>query len=224
MKLSNETLTVLKNFASINDGIEFKKGNTIKTVSGSKSVLAQANLKDSFVDEFCVDDLNNFLSVHSLFGDKAELVFDEHNINFKNGRHKVKYRKTSKNMIVIPPEKALTLPSEDAKFTLTAEDYDFILKSYKVLSSTHMAFQSDGDKIEVITFNAELDTAHENSIQIGEGNGKKYKAVFNIDNIKLIPGAYEVTVCFKGLSHFKNTKDDVQYWIASEAKFSKFGE
>jgi hypothetical protein len=87
-----------------------------------------------------------------------------------------------------------------------------------------MAFQSDGDKIEVITFNAELDTAHENSIQIGEGNGKKYKAVFNIDNIKLIPGAYEVTVCFKGLSHFKNTKDDIQYWIASEAKFSKFGE
>jgi hypothetical protein len=224
MKLSNETLTVLKNFATINDGIEFKQGTKLKTVSSSKTVLAEANLKDAFTDEFCVDDLNEFLSVHTLFGDKAELVFDEHNINFQSGRNKLKYRKTAKNMIVTPPEKTLTLPSEDVKFTLSNEDLDSIIKTAKVLSSTHIAIQSEGDNIEVVTYNAELDTAHINSMEIGEGNGKKYKAVFSIDNIKLIPGSYEVTICFKGLSHFKNTKDDIQYWIASEAKHSKFGE
>ena len=223
MKLSTETLNVLKNFSAINEGIEFKKGNTLKTMSSGKTVLAEASLKDSFTDEFCVDDLNEFLQVHALFDNKAELVFDDHNINFKNGRQSVKYRKTAKNMIVTPPEKALTLPTEDVKFNLSAEDYDWVIKTAKVLSSTHIAVQSDGEKVEIITFNADIDTAHVNSIQIGDGDGKKYKAVFNIDNMKLIPGAYEVIICFKGLSNFKNSKGDIQYWIATEAKHSKFG-
>lgn len=223
MKLSNETLTVLKNFATINEGIEFKVGTKLATVSGNKTVLAEATLKDAFEDEFCVDDLNEFLSVNSLFQEKAELTFDEHNILFQSGRHKIKYRKTAKNMIVTPPEKSIVLPSEDVKFTLTAEDYDWIMKTSKVLSSPHIAIQSDGTTVQIVTFDATNDAAHTNSIDLNITSDKKYKIVFSVDNIKLIPGAYEVTVCFKGLTHFKNTKDNIQYWIASEGKYTKTG-
>jgi hypothetical protein len=225
MKLSNETLTVLKNFASINQNLEFKKGSKLTTVSPTKTVLAEAILKDDFTDEFCVEDLNEFLSVHSLFSDKAELAFDEHNILFKGDRRKIKYRKTSKNVIVTPPDKTLTLPSEDVKFTLAAEDYDWILKTSKVLSSPHIAIKSDGEKVEIVTFDAAVDTAHINSLELNiNGTGNKYKIVFSVDNFKLIPGTYDVTVSFKGLTNFKNTKDNIQYWIASEAKHSKIGE
>ena len=77
MKLSNETLTVLKNFASINQGIQFKKGKQLRTMSGGKSVLARAEIKDEVPEDFCVYDLNQFLSVNSLFKDSAELNFDE---------------------------------------------------------------------------------------------------------------------------------------------------
>lgn len=224
MKLSSETLNVLKNFATINEGIEFRKGTKLATVSGNKTVLAEAVLKDSFSDEFCVDDLNEFLSVHSLFQDKAELSFDEHNILFQNGRHKIKYRKTSKNMIVTPPEKSIILPSEDVKFTLSAEDLEWIMKTSRVLSSPNVAIQSDGSSVQIVTFDATNDAAHTNSIDLNINSDKKYKIVFSIDNIKLIPGSYDVTVCFKGLTHFKNTKDNIQYWIASEAKYTKTGE
>jgi hypothetical protein len=224
MKLSSETLTVLKNFASINEGIEFKKGTKLATVSGNKTVLAEAVLKDSFTDEFCVDDLNEFLSVHSLFQDKAELSFDDHNILFQSGRHKIKYRKTSKNMIVVPPDRSITLPSEDVKFTLSSEDLDWIMKTSRVLSSPNVAVQSDGNTVQIVTFDATNDAAHTNSIDLSIQSDKKYKIVFSIDNIKLIPGSYDVTVCFKGLTHFKNTKDNIQYWIASEAKYTKVGE
>ena len=48
MKLSTETLTVLKNFASINSGLEFKKGTKLSTISSTKTVLAKATLKDTF--------------------------------------------------------------------------------------------------------------------------------------------------------------------------------
>ena len=221
MKLSNETLTVLKNFSSINQGIQFKQGSKLTTVSAGKTVLAQANLKDSFPQDFCVYDLNQFLSVHGLFKDKAELEFDSSNIIFKNGRSKVNYRMTAPDMIVIPPNKEITLPSVDSQFTLTQEDYDWIMKTAGVLSSPHISVQSDGDTIEIVTFDAQDNSAHTNAIQVGEGNGKKYKIVFKTENIKLIPGSYDVKISFKGIGHFQNTKEDIQYWIAFEAKESK---
>ena len=223
MKLSNETLTVLKNFSSINQGIQFKQGTKLTTVSAGKTVLAQANLKDVFPQDFCVYDLNQFLSVHSLHKD-SDLSFDDSNVIFKSGRSSTKYRKTAKEMIVTPPEKEITLPSVDVAFTLSEEDYNNIMKVSSVLSSPHIAVESDGDAVQLVAFDAQDNSAHTNSIQVGEGNGKKYKIVFKTENIKMIPGSYEVQISFKGIGHFKNTKDDIQYWIAFEAKETKTGE
>jgi hypothetical protein len=223
MKLSNETLTVLKNFSSINQGIQFKQGTKLTTVSAGKTVLAQANLKDVFPQDFCVYDLNQFLSVHSLHKD-SDLSFDDSNVIFKSGRSSTKYRKTAKEMIVTPPEKEITLPSVDVAFTLSEEDYNNIMKVSSVLSSPHIAVESDGDAVQLVAFDAQDNSAHTNSIQVGEGNGKKYKIVFKTENIKMIPGSYAVEISFKGIGHFKNTKDDIQYWIAFEAKETKTGE
>ena len=223
MKLSNETLNVLKNFAGINSGIEFKTGNKIATISSTKTVLAKATLTDDFPQDFCIYDLNQFLSVHSLHKD-SDLSFDDSNVIFKSGRSSTKYRKTAKEMIVTPPEKEITLPSVDVSFTLSEEDYNNIMKVASVLSSPHIAVYSDGDAVQLVAFDALDNSAHTNSIQVGEGNGKKYKIVFKTENIKLIPGSYAVEISFKGIGHFKNTKDDIQYWIAFEAKETKTGE
>ena len=223
MKLSNDTLTVLKNFSGINQGIQFKQGRKLTTVSSSKTVLAQAILKDEFPQEFCVYDLNEFLSVHSLYKD-SEIDFTDSDIIFKNGKRKGNYRMTSATMIVTPPDKEITLPSVDCEFSLSSEDYDSLMKAASVLSSPNIAVQSDGEVVELVTFDAANNAAHTNTIEVGEGNGKKYKIVFKTDNIKLISGSYTVKISFKGIGHFQNTKDDIQYWIAFEAKESKTGE
>ena len=220
MKLSNETVTVLSNFSSINQGIKFKKGTKLSTVSSGKTVMATAGIKDEFPQDFCIYDLNQFLSVNSLFKDKPELDFTDNEVIFKNGKSKINYRFTAESMIVAAPEKELTLPSADSSFTLSAEDYDWLMKTAKVLSSPNIGVVSEGDKIELTTFDAKDNSAHTNSIEVGEGNGKKYKIVFKTENIKLIPGSYEVKISFKGFAHFKNTKDDIQYWVAFEAKES----
>jgi hypothetical protein len=222
MKLSSETLTVLKNFSTINQGLSFKTGSKLTTVSTSKTVLAEANLKDSFPQDFCVYDLNQFLSVYSLHKDKTELEFDESNIIFKSGRSKVKYRMTSKEMIITPPEKSITLPSEDCKFELDAETYEEILKTSSILSSPHIALESDGSDLTLSTFDASNDSAHTNCIGISSPNdGKVFKIVFKTENLKMIPGTYAVTISFKGIGHFRNVKEDIQYWIAFESKESK---
>ena len=123
MKLSNQTLAILKNFSTINKGIQFKAGNKLATISSGKSVLANAVLIDEFPVDFCVYDLTQFLSVYSLFKDSVELEFDGTNIIFTSGRSKIKYRITEPEMILLPPEKEIILPSIDCSFTLTASDY-----------------------------------------------------------------------------------------------------
>jgi hypothetical protein len=221
MKFSPETLTVLKNFSTINQGIQFKAGSKLTTVSTGKTVLAQAVLKDSFPEDFCVYDLNQFLSVYSLNKDN-DIEFDDSNIVLKSGRSKIKYRKTAKEMIVTPPDKELKLGTIDCSFELTDEDYAAIMKSASVLSSPHIAVISDGDKVQLCTFDASDDSAHTNTLDVGEGNGKTYKIIFKTENIKMIPGTYKVEISFKGIGHFKNTKEDIQYWIAFESKGTEY--
>ena len=223
MKLSNDTLTILKNFAGINSGLEFKSGDQLATMSPGKTVLAKVKLKDSFPDSFCVYDLNQFLSVHSLFKD-PEINFDEYNVIFQSGKSKIKYRKTSKEMIITPPEKDLTLPSVEVEFKLTEDVFASALKSASVLQSPNIAVESDGDKIYLTTFNAKDDSAHTNSTEVADGNGNNFKAVFLTENWKMIPGTYDVKISSRGLAEFNHTTQDVDYWIAIEAKESKFGE
>jgi hypothetical protein len=223
MKLSSETIGVLANFAKLNPGIEFKKGNVLKTISTGKTVLARTTLKDEFPEDFCVYDLPQFLLVYNLHKD-TEMEFDEKNVIFKSGRSKVKYRKSQKDVIVMPPEKELTLPSVDVTFTLTQADFASILGAAAALQSPHIAVESEGDTIYLTAFSATDDSAHTNSIEVGAGNGTKFKSVFLTENLRLIPGTYDVEISSKGLSSFKNKNQDIQYWVAVEAKFSKFGE
>ena len=225
MKLSNETLNVLKNFATINQGIQFKPGKKLATVSPSKTVLAQANIGDEFTQEFCIYDLNQFLSVQSLYKD-GEIDFDDKNVIFKHGRKKLNYRKTVKTMIVTPPDKDLNLPSVDSSFTLKEEDLTSVLKTASILQSPNISISSDGEKVFVTACDIKDNSAHTDSTEVADGNGKKFKAIFLTENFKMISGSYEVQISSKGLSHFKNTKEDMQYWIAIEAKDSdlSFGE
>ena len=222
MKLSNDTLTILKNFAGINSGIEFKEGDTLATMSPGKTILAKAKLKDSFPESFCVFDLNQFLSVHSLYKD-PELKFDEYNIIFSAGRSKTTYRKTAKEMIITPPDKDLSLPSVDAEFKLTEDTFAALMKSANVLQSPNISVESDGEKIFVTCYNSKDDSAHTYSTEVGESSNV-FKAVFLTENWKMIPGTYDVKISSRGLAEFNHTTQDVDYWIAIEAKESKFGE
>ena len=225
MKLSNDTLSILKNFASINTAIEFKEGNVLSTISPGKTVLAKATLKDSFPETFCVYDLNQFLSSYSLFNDpNVELSFDDSNIVFKSGKATGRIRKTAKEMIIAPPEKELTLPSVDVEFKLTQEVLTNIMKAASVYQSPNIAAESKNDKIYLTCFNAKDDSAHTYSVEISEGNGKNFRMVFLTENLKMISGSYDVEISSKGLASFKNTIQEVDYWVATEAKESNYEE
>jgi hypothetical protein len=154
----------------------------------------------------------------------TDVDFDDSNIIFKSGRSEIKYRKTASDMIILAPEKELSLTSTEITFTLSQEDYAAILKTASVLQSPNIAVQSDGDDVNLVAFDAKNDSAHKNSIRVSDGNGTKYKMTFSTENWKMIPDTYTVQISSKGLSHFANKSGDIQYWIAIDSKTSKYGE
>ncbi len=219
MKLSNETLSVLKNFASINQAILFKPGKTIRTISTHKNILAEAVVTEEIPQEFGVYDLNNFLSVLSLHKEEPTIDFDENNVVISGlqGRSKIKYRFCAPNMIVAAPDKNLELSNPEIKFDLSAEDFGWILRAANVLSSPHIAVESDGKKIFVTAFDVQNDSAHTESLEVSKSNGDKYKMLFKTENMKMLSGGYAVTISSKGIAHFKHKTMSIQYWIATEA-------
>jgi hypothetical protein len=226
MKLSNETISVLKNFGAINQGILFKKGKTLKTVSSHKNILAEVDIKEEIPAEFGIYDLNNFLSVISLHKDDPSFEFDDKQVTIvgNKGRSKIKYRFTPANMIVIPPEKQLTMPDAEIKFEFKSEDFDWVMRAAGVLASPQIAIESDGKKVSIVTLDLQNDSAHTDALEIAEGNGNKYKMVFKTENItKIMSGSYDVSISSKGISHFKNKNLPLQYWITTEqgSKFEK---
>jgi hypothetical protein len=224
MKLSTETLSVLKNFASINQGIMFKKGKILRTVSAQKNVMAEAVVNDEFPTDFGVYDLNNFLSVLTLHKEDPTLDFQDNDVLISGlkGRSKIKYRFCAPHMIVAAPDKPIAMPDPEISFQLDAEDFEWIMKAAAVLSSPCIAVESDGTKVFVTTFDPANDSAHTDSLEISKGDGKTYKMIFKLENIKMISGSYDVKISSKGISHFKHKTLNVQYWIATETG-SKYG-
>jgi hypothetical protein len=163
--------------------------------------------------------------VLTLHKDDPVIEFDNSNVLISGlqGRSKIKYRFCPSNLIVAAPDKPVTMPDPEVSFELKQEDFDWIMKATSVLSSTHVAIESDGQKIYAIALDMSNDAAHTDALEIGQGNGDKYKMIFKIENIKMISGSYDVKISSKGVSNFKNNAVNLQYWIATEtgSKFEK---
>jgi len=221
MKLSKETLEILKKFANINSGIVIRKGSVLKTTSPNKTILATCVVAESFPSVLAIYDLNNFLSIFSSHKEEPALEFktDEEKYVYVvgvGGRSRVRYHFASENMTTTPPDKSIVMPTQDFKFKLTTEDLDWVLKMSSVLQSPNISIRSDGKKASIVTLDVKNDSAHVDSLDIGKGNGSKFDFVFKTENWKMLPGNYDVTIASKGIAHFKGEKNDLNYWIALE--------
>jgi hypothetical protein len=220
MKLSKDTLTVLKNFATINDGIMFRKGSVLRTCDASKQVLAETTISETIDEDFGIYDLNKFLAALSLHQDDSHLRLDMATstaiINDSTGRKKSNYRICESNMIKNASDKSVKMPEPEVKFTLSQEDLEYSLRASSILGTPHIAIKSDGSKVCISALDDKNTSTHSNELEVCDGNGKKYKMLFKTENMKMIPGSYEVSISFKGIAHFKNTTKPLQYWVATE--------
>lgn len=225
MKLSENTVQILKNFSGINQSLQFKQGNTLRTISGLKTIFVEATVNESFPKEFALYDLNKLLAKVSLYKD-AELGFDDDKltINTENKKKSDYIKYCSPKVIVTPPEKSITFGDPDCSFSLSQEDLDWMRKSAGISGSPNFVFESDGSVINFIATDIKDDSADQSKIEIGTSDGKKFRVVMKVENFKLLDGAYDVSIAKKGMARFKHKTVDIVYYIAIEAANSTFGE
>ena len=224
MELSENTLNVLKNFSGINQNMMIRTGNTIKTISEARTVLATAHVAEEFPIDFGIYDLNEFIGVLSLV-DTPRLAFkDEYVIvNDSSGRSKVKYFFSSEDTLTTP-QKDLNMPETNVKFTLTNDTMNKIKRAASTLGHDEVSISGQDGVLSLSVVDSQNMTSNAFSIDV-DGDFDK-DAVFNfilsINNLKILPGDYEVAISSKLISQFSHTSLDVKYWIALE-KSSTFG-
>jgi len=221
MKLSDNALAILKNFAGINNSILVKQGNKLRTISVAKNILAEAEIKEDFPRDFAIYDLNQFLNGLSLHQD-PDLDFNQDSyLSIKEGKRRVKYFFADPNVIIAPPEKEITLPSQDVCFQLDSVTLDKLVKAAAVYQLPDMSAIGENGVIKLVVRDKKNDTSNEYAIVVGE-TSDDFEFNFKVENIKIIPGAYEVVVSSKLLSQFTNTQHNLKYYIALEPD-STFG-
>ena len=220
MKLSTETISVLKNFSTINANLMVKAGSSLSTMSAMKNIIAKADVAEEFTTPFAIYDLNEFLSALSLFG-KPDLEFDNKFVTItEEGTSKSLKYWFSDPSVVTTPSKEISMPSTELTFPLSSDTLNEITKAAAVIGVPDMALA--GGKLMVTDKKNSTANAYETSLDVGDV-AAEYKFWFKVENLKVMPGAYDVEVSSKKISHFTNTKLGVQYWIALEPESSYNG-
>ena len=221
MKLSDNALAILKNFAGINNSILVKEGNKLRTISVAKNILAEAEIKEEFPRDFAIYDLNQFLNGLSLHQD-PDLDFQQDSyLSIKEGKRRVKYFFADPNVIIAPPEKDITLPTQDVCFQMDSVTLEKLVKAAAVYQLPDLSAIGESGVIKLVVRDKKNDTSNEYAIVVGETD-KEFEFNFKVENIKIIPGAYDVIVSSKLLSQFTNTQHNLKYYIALEPD-STFG-
>ncbi len=221
MKLSDNTLTILKNFAGINNSILVKEGNSLRTISVAKNILAEADIKEEFPREFGIYDLNQFLNGLGLHQDPEMDFTPDSYLTIREGKRRVKYFYADPNVIISPPDKNIELPSEDVHFQLESTSLEKLLKAAAVYQLPDLCVVGEDGVVKIVVRDKKNDTSNSYAVDVGETD-KVFTFNFKVENIKIIPGAYDVVVSQKLLSRFTNSKFNLTYYIALEPD-STFG-
>lgn len=217
MKLSENTLSVLKNFATINTSIILKPGRKQRIYdSSSKAVLGEVILEENIPCEFGIYDLNRFIGLvttlenpNLTFVENEHVIVDDDELYFK-------YHKCHANLIVPAPEKDLKMDKIIANFTLKNAMLQKLVKVATMNNLPHISLVGKEGGLYFKIHDRSVDTSDEGSIRLGDYAGDDFIASFKRENLKILPDDYTVEV--GAFAKFENTAGNLKYWIAVDSK------
>ena len=224
MELSEKTLTVLRNYATINPNVVINEGDEIKTISEAKNVLSSAKLDVQFPKTFGIYDLSEFLSVLSLIN-SPRLTFEDNYVlvGDNSGRTRIKYFYSDIDILTVP-SKDIVMPECEVSFSFDKETLSRVKRAASVLGHNEMSLTVVDDVLVLSVIDQNDKTSNVFSIDVdGTYNDPNFSFVFNISNLKMVEDDYRVDISSKLISHFVNDESGIQYWVALE-KSSTYGE
>ena len=222
MKLSEHTIEVLKNFATINQNLVIKEGSTLTTMSAMKNIVAKADVEESFDKEVAIYDLNEFLASISLFTSPI-LEFNDGFVTIKeenSPKNSLKYFYSDPS-VVTSPNKTITMPSKEVEFTLNGENLNKLKRAAGVIQAPDLVLEKKDADVFLTVKDKKNDTANTFSIDVDtKTEGSNFKFFYKVENLKVMEGNYDVEISSKNISHLKSTNTDVEYWVALEPESS----
>ena len=217
MKFSENTLSVLKNFSSINGGVVLKAGQTQKTISPEKCIMVEATLEDNLPSDFGIYDLNQFLGNVTTLRN-PELNFSKDSVTLDDGEFSLTYLSCSPQLIISPPEKELALKQVDVTFALTNVLLQKLLKISSMNNLPNMTVVGKDAELRLKIHEKANDTSNHGSVKIGDYSGPDFTATFKTENLKLLPDDYTVEIQNGAFAKFVNKAGNLKYFIALETK------
>ena len=214
MFLSQETVSILKNFSTINQSILIREGKQLRSMSVMKNILVEADITEDFEKDVAIYDLNQFLNCLSLVPG-AEVSLEDNSIVISDGTNAVDYRYSDPSVIAAPPDKELKLPSEDVCVVLSEEHLETVKKAAAVLQIPDVTLVGDGERIHLTVRDKKNTGSNSYSIDVGDTT-HVFKFNLKVENLKLIAGDYDVIISSKNLAKFTNHSRPVVYYIAVE--------
>lgn len=223
MKISSQTLQVLKNYSSINPNLSVKAGNVLCTISTNKNIFAKTSVAETFPAPFAIYDLQQFLGVVSIFED-PDFTFNEKSVTIASGAKSIEYIYASEETIVAPSESVIqkiSVNDPEVVFNLPAQTLSEVLKATSILQLQSLSVVAKDGSVSVVVADPKNPSSNKFSVGVDGSATSDVNMIFNAENLKMIPGDYNVKISSKGISSFKNDKLDVEYFIAVDSKSKK---
>ena len=213
MQISNETIQVLKNFATINSNILIRQGKSLSSISTAKNIFAKAAVAEDFPQEVAIYDLNSLLALLTLM-ENQNVEFGEKSLTIEKNGGKFEYFYSSPNVIVAAPDKSIEVDNH-YQFKLTAEEVNMIMKAAAITGAPTISVSSKDKKVRLTIGDKKNDTANTYRANIGESEND-FECHMAVENFKIVPDAYTVTISKKKVFHFKHETKEIEYFIAME--------
>ena len=223
MKISSQTLQVLKNFASINPNLLVKPGSVLSTISTNKNIFAKATVTEQFPASFAIYDMQQFLGVISIFDD-PDFTFGENSVTVSSEGRSVEYVYANQEMVVAPSEgvaEKIAVKDPEITFDLTAQGLNEVIKATAILQLDKINVVSKGGTVSVVVADPKNPSSNKFSLKVNGTSTADLAMAFAAENLKLIAGDYKVNISSNGVSSFKNDKLNLEYFVAADVKSKK---
>jgi hypothetical protein len=222
--LSKNTLSIFKNFSTLNSNLLVSPGNVIKTITPSKTGMAVATVEENFDVEFGIWDLNKFLGVVSLFS-SPNFEFGEKSMKIRNGGSSVVTYYYSEPKLLSVPTKDVVMPKVNVSAKMTEKQFSELLKAASVMQLPDLSFTSEDNTFIAKVLDLSDPTSNSYKVVIDDNyeSDVDFQFNFKIENIKILPGDYVINFAKNIVAEFVNQNIKLKYWFAMEANTSKYG-
>lgn len=218
LKLSPETIAILKNFAAINQSIQFRAGSIIKTKSAGADLYATANVAEVFPVNFAIYELGRFLNVMSLFTDpNLDFESESDSVLIGDGNNTVRYVFADASLIKgANYDKEIKLPKTLAIFTLKQEHLAKLQRAASVLGMPTVTIAAKKGNLTVTSHDKKNASSDKFNLSLGPVDAEDFKVEIKLETLRFIPGDYEVVITEQVICTFAHSVTDLTYMVAAE--------